>query len=119
MKNNSSIKDKLIQLNNDFKTTLSSDYTSISEEKIRSGFLNKLFELFGWNLSDITEVVEEKHIKGIAKDNLDSINSSHKKPDYIFCEGGISRLIFDAKISLRIFNFQRLMPFKFEHIPGL
>ncbi|MBS6530485.1 MAG: N-6 DNA methylase [Streptococcus salivarius] len=112
MENNSYIKDQLIQLNNDFKTTLSSDYNSISEEKIRSGFLNKLFELFGWNLSDITEVVEEKPIKGIAKDNLDSINSDHKKPDYMFCEKRIPRLIFDAKNITEDFQFSKADAFQ-------
>ena len=97
MGNNSDIVQKLIQLNFDFKNTLSNSQSSVTEEKIRSGFLNKLFELFGWNLSDISEVIEEKHINGIAKNKLISIESDHKKPDYILCENGVPRLVFDAK----------------------
>ncbi|HEL2059542.1 TPA: N-6 DNA methylase [Streptococcus suis] len=87
----------LKQLNSDFKNTKKNNPNSITEEKIRSGFLNKLFELFGWNLSDISEVVEEKHIKGLARKNLKSIGSKHSKPDYYFCENGIDKLVFDAK----------------------
>lgn len=87
----------LRKLKADFENTLSTSRSSVSEEKIRSGFLNKLFELFGWNLSDITEVIEEKHLEGEAKKNLISISSGHKKPDYIFCENGVYKMVCDAK----------------------
>ena len=97
MENKHDILDKIKKLNNDFKITLNTAPSSISEEKIRSGFLNKLFEFFGWNLSDISEVIEEKPLKGIAKENLKSIGSDNKRPDYILCENSIHKMIVDAK----------------------
>lgn len=74
-----------------------SNLYAISEEKVRSGFLNKLLEILGWDLSDITEVVEEKHIQGIARDRLREISSIHVKPDYILCKNGVPRIYLDAK----------------------
>lgn len=97
MEDKHKILEKVKKLYSDFKNTLDTAPSSISEEKIRSGFLNKLFEIFEWNLSDITEVIEEKTLKGLAKENLKSIGSDNKRPDYILCENGVHKMIVDAK----------------------
>lgn len=84
-------------LRSDFNAMLKANPEAVSEEKIRSGFLNKLLEIFGWNLSNINEVIEEKKLQGIARTRLREIDSIHVKPDYILCKNGVPKMYLDAK----------------------
>lgn len=84
-------------LRDSFYKMRESNLYAVSEEKIRSGFLNKLLEILGWDLSNVDEVIEEKHIQGIARDRLKEIKSSHVKPDYILCKKGVPRIYLEAK----------------------
>ena len=90
---------KIKSLKADFDAYIESQSSYISEEKIRSGYINKLLEIFGWNISNPNEVVEEVRLQGLAEDKLNFINSKHRRPDYLLCKDGIGRLFIEAKSS--------------------
>ena len=90
---------KIEKLKADFDSYIESQDTYISEEKIRSGYINKLLEILGWNISNPNEVVEELILQGLAEDRLNFINSKHRRPDYLLCKDGIGRLFIEAKSS--------------------
>lgn len=79
---------------------------NLSEETIRSGYLNKVLDLFGWNLSTTMEVIQEKKLTGSTIMNrLKSIGSTHTKPDYRMLDRGILRMYLDAKIAPEDFRY--------------
>lgn len=90
---------KIEKLKADFDSYIESQNFYISEEKIRSGYINKLLEILGWNISNPNEVVEELILQGLAEDKLNFINSKHRRPDYLLCKDGIGRLFIEAKSS--------------------
>ncbi|WP_285046569.1 Eco57I restriction-modification methylase domain-containing protein [Lactococcus petauri] len=89
--------DKIIELKLQYENMVNRNQADISEEKVRSGYLNKLLEIFGWNLSDTSEIIEEKVIRGKANRKLKKIQSKHKKPDYQLLDRGNLRMYLDAK----------------------
>ena len=90
---------KIEKLKADFDSYIESKNSYISEEKIRSGYINKLLEILGWNISNPNEVIEELILQGLAEDKLNFINSKHRRPDYLLCKDGIGRLFIEAKSS--------------------
>ena len=96
--NRDGIKKALLDLRNDFFIELENRPENFSEEYVRSVFLNRTLELFGWNLSNTNEVIQEKKITDqTARKNLLEIDSSHIKPDYQLLDRGILKLYLDAK----------------------
>ena len=92
------IKEELIILRNIFYKELEERPENFSEEYIRAGFINKVLELFGWNLSNTYEVIQEKVITNqTTRKNLSSIKSTHIKPDYQLLDRGVLKLYLDAK----------------------
>lgn len=92
------IKEELIILKDLFYKELKERPENFSEEYIRAGFINKVLELFGWNLSNTYEVIQEKVITNqTTRENLSSIESTHIKPDYQLLDRGILKLYLDAK----------------------
>lgn len=108
----SSIISDLKGLRDEFNFMMEKNKNDISEEKIRSGYLNKLLELFGWNLSDTTQVIEEKKLNGRAKKKLNEIRSPHLKPDYQLLDRGVLRLYLDAKTSTEDFTLSKSVAFQ-------
>lgn len=80
----------------DFKNRLteikSPDY---KEARLRSDFLDKLFAILGWDLSN-TKGLSEKYREVIIEDSL-NIDGFHKSPDYAFCLGGKKKFFVEAK----------------------
>lgn len=111
MEKNSIVK-KIRILRDDFNLMMKDNSRSVSEEKIRSGYLNKLLELFGWNLSNTMEVVEEKTLQGRAKEKLNEIKSIHKKPDYQLLDRGVLRMYLDAKNATEHFETSKSIAFQ-------
>lgn len=73
-----------------------SDGSSMSEETIRV-WLNDLLAVFGWDIHDTSQVIQEKAVKGSQKAKLEKIDSSHTKPDYTLVNGKIVKSYLDAK----------------------
>lgn len=73
-----------------------SDDSAMSEETIRV-WLNDLLTIFGWNIHDTSQVIQEKAVKGSQKEKLEKIDSFHTKPDYTLVNGKITKSYLDAK----------------------
>lgn len=72
---------------------------NVSEETIRT-WLNEFLCLFGWDVQNTHEVLQERCLRGVAGERLREIRSPHRKPDYILVMVQI----------LRHFLMQRLRP---------
>lgn len=59
---------------------------NVSEETIRT-WLNEFLGLFGWDVKNTHEVIQERCLRGVAGERLREIQSPHRKPDYILING--------------------------------
>lgn len=91
---------ELIAEYNAFKTAGKLDLTS--EETIRS-WLNQLLEIFGWDVRDTSQVLQEKVLSKLEKEKLQAIGSTNTRPDYTFRIAKQKLSFLDAKdISVNI-----------------
>ena len=70
--------------------------TELSEEETRS-WINKLLEIFDWDVLNIQQVQQEKIVDDEQKSKLADIESTHTKPDYSLVNGGSVKAYLDAK----------------------
>ena len=85
-------------------TTRKQDHKHISEETIRT-WLNEMLEIFGWNVQDSSQVLQERVLDDDFKQKLKSIESTHTRPDYIFKNGLNIKTFLDAKsLDVNIFS---------------
>ncbi|MHC1715017.1 MAG: DNA methyltransferase [Acidaminococcaceae bacterium] len=98
-------KARLSELINRYRTYISGvNRDEVSEETIRT-WLNEFLSIFGWNVQDTNEVLQERVLSGGQRMRLESICSSHKKPDYILRNGNNIKTFLDAKsIAVNIFS---------------
>ncbi len=90
--------DQLKELRDQFYYEVEKRYENFTEEYVRAAYLNKVLEIFGWNINDTGEIIQEKVITNKATlDNLKSISSRHRKPDYQLLDRGVLKLYLDAK----------------------
>lgn len=81
-----------------------SDRRNVSEETIRT-WLNELLEIFGWNVQDTSQVLQERVLDDDLKQKLKSIDSTHTRPDYILKNGLNIKTFLDAKsLDVNIFT---------------
>ena len=77
---------------------------TISEETIRT-WLNELLGIFGWNVQDTSQVLQEQVLDNDLKQKLKSIDSTHIRPDYILKNGLNIKTFLDAKsLDVNIFT---------------
>jgi len=90
-------KRNLQQLIDDYQAFIkSANRTDTSEETIR-GWINKMLEIFGWNVLDTNQVLQEKTLGLNEKAKLKEIESRHSRPDYSLVSGKIIKVFLDAK----------------------
>jgi hypothetical protein len=77
-----------------FKSEGKLDLTS--EETIRA-WLNEFLQIFGWDVKDTSQILQEKILSKEEKNKLKEINSSHTTPDYTFKFGNEKLTFLDAK----------------------
>ena len=95
--NKETAKAKLSKLIERYNNTLrGKDHKNISEETIRT-WLNELLAIFGWNVQDTAQVLQERVLSGQQVRKLKEISSTHKKPDYTLMNGTNIKSFFDAK----------------------
>lgn len=85
---------KLIEKYNEFKKNNSSG--EMSEETIRV-WINDFLAIFGWDVHDLSQIVQEKIVSEQQRDMLGRIQSSHSKPDYTLVNGKTVKTYLDAK----------------------
>lgn len=77
---------------------------AVSEETIRT-WLNEFLSIFGWNVQNTNEVLQERILRGTQRSRLKSIESPHTKPDYILRNGTNIKTFLDAKsLNVNIFT---------------
>ena len=85
---------KLIEKYNEFKK--SNVNSEMSEEATRV-WINDFLEIFGWDVHDLSQIVQEKIVSEQQRDMLEKIQSSHSKPDYTLVNGKVVKTYLDAK----------------------
>ena len=72
---------KLSELIERYNNTLrGKNHKYISEETIRT-WLNELLAIFGWDVQNTAQVLQERVLSGQQVKKLREISSTHKKPD--------------------------------------
>ena len=67
-----------------------------SEETIRT-WINEFLSIFGWNVMDTSQILQEKVLSKEEKERLEEINSTSTRPDYTFKIGNQKLTFLDAK----------------------
>lgn len=92
---------QLIKKYNEYKKR--AHESDISEESIRT-WLNEFLGIFGWNVQDTNQVLQEKIVDETKKSRLNDIESTHTKPDYTLVNGKETKTYLDAKkLTVNIF----------------
>ena len=93
----SQVKAKLVELIGKYNHSLRlQNHTKISEETIRT-WINEFLLIFGWDVRDTNQVLQERVLHGAQQQRLQEINSPHRKPDYILLNGTNIKSFVDAK----------------------
>lgn len=96
---------KLSELIERYNNTLrGKDHKDISEETIRT-WLNELLAIFGWDVQNTSQILQERVLGGQQAKKLREISSTHKKPDYTLMNGTNIKSFLDAKsLDVNIFT---------------
>lgn len=96
---------KLADLINRYNNTIrQKTHKDISEETIRT-WLNEFLSIFGWDVQNTSQVLQERILSEQQVEKLNQINSTHKKPDYTLMNGTNIKTFLDAKsLDVNIFT---------------
>lgn len=90
-------KASLARLIDRYKTFIArANRDEISEESIRT-WLNELLQIFGWDVQNTNQVLQERVLQGAQRERLIEINSPHRRPDYTLKNGLNIKTFLDAK----------------------
>lgn len=90
-------KDKLAALVTKYTRMVNnSSLEKMSEETVRA-WLNDFLEIFGWDVRNVSHVLQESVLNKNQRRRLVAINSTHKRPDYTLLKGGAIKSFLDAK----------------------
>ena len=67
-----------------------------SEETVRM-WINDMLEVFGWDVNNTRQVMQERTLKRSEREKLHGIGSSYVKPDYTLMNGNKRLFFIDAK----------------------
>ena len=67
-----------------------------SEETVRM-WINDMLEVFGWDVNNTRQVMQEKTLERSERDRLHAIGSRYVKPDYTLMNGSQRLFFIDAK----------------------
>lgn len=98
-------KQKLCELIERYKKTIKGkDRKKISEETVRT-WLNEFLSIFGWDVQNTSQVLQERVLNTQHVEKLLQIKSTHKKPDYTLMNGSNIKSFLDAKsLDVNIFT---------------
>ena len=97
-------RDKLALLIGKYNRTLRTvSKNKVSEETVRA-WLNEFLSIFGWDVQNVRQVWQEAVLDERNRQRLESINSTHKRPDYTLLGGSRVKTFLDAKsLSVDVF----------------
>ncbi|WP_040214663.1 Eco57I restriction-modification methylase domain-containing protein [Clostridium polynesiense] len=85
---------ELILKYREFKSQNKLEYAT---EQTMRGWINEFVKIFGWDVNNTLEVVQEKKLSKQESINLEKIQSKHKIPDYSFMYNKNKLFYIDAK----------------------
>ena len=95
--NKEEVKIRLSDLISRYNETLRKEkHENVSEETVRT-WINEFLGLFGWNVQDTNQILQERTLSGAPQQRLRKINSPHKRPDYILLNGLNIKSFLEAK----------------------
>ncbi len=97
-------RERLSALIEDYKRVVDvSSREKVSEETVRT-WLNEFLSVFGWDVRNVSQVWQEAVLDERNRRRLESINSTHKRPDYTLLSGSDIKTFLDAKsLSVDVF----------------
>lgn len=94
---------KFKELVEDFQNHKRDEKLDFSSEETIRVWINRLLEIFGWDVGDTSQIYQEKILSEQEKIKLQIIESTNTRPDYTFVFGGQKLAFLDAKnISVNI-----------------
>jgi hypothetical protein len=90
-------KNKLEELVNEYKRFKEEGKLDLTSEETIRTWLNNLLELFGWDVRDTSQILQEKVLSKIEKERLKEIDSTSTRPDYTFKIAKQKITFLDAK----------------------
>lgn len=89
--------ENLKNLINKYKKFKKSNANSEMSEEMTRVWINDFLEIFGWDVHNLSQVIQEKTVSEQQRERLEQIKSSHSKPDYTFVNGNVVKTYLDAK----------------------
>ena len=108
--------DKLKVLIEKYYTFKKSNADNEMSEEATRVWINDFLAIFGWDVHDLSQVVQEQVVNEQQRDRLGKIESSHSKPDYTLING---KIILMQKKVLLIYLRTKKLHFRFVHMDGL
>lgn len=90
-------KEKLEDLVNRYQTFKKTGRLDLSSEETIRTWINELLSIFGWNVQDTSQILQEKVLAPEEKEKLKEIESKFTRPDYTFKIGTQKLTFLDAK----------------------
>lgn len=90
-------KNKLEELVHEYKRFKGEGKLDLTSEETIRTWLNNLLELFGWDVRDTSQILQEKVLSKIEKERLKEIDSTSTRPDYTFKIAKQKITFLDAK----------------------
>lgn len=96
-KNRDTIKKEFKNLINKFdKYESNGNFRNATEETIR-GWVNEMLYIFGWDVKNPLQIIQEKKLSERERAKLKTIESTHTRPDYKFVHGKNIKTFLDTK----------------------
>lgn len=70
--------------------------TNATEETIRT-WINEMLSIFGWNVQNTNQILQERTLNRTLRDKLHTIGSTNSRPDYTLVNGNVPLAFIDAK----------------------
>lgn len=90
-------KDRLQALIEEYQAFKNDGKLDLSSEETIRAWLNAMLEIFGWDVRDTSQVLQEKVLSIAEKERLKEIGSSSTRPDYTFKIAKQKLTFLDAK----------------------
>ncbi|MFB9864086.1 Eco57I restriction-modification methylase domain-containing protein [Rufibacter immobilis] len=90
-------KERLKELIDEYKLFKSEGRLEITSEETIRTWINELLSIFGWDVKDTSQILQEKVLSRDEKEKLVGIGSTYTRPDYTFKTGDIKLTFLDAK----------------------
>ena len=94
---NNEMKKQFVNLLEKYSIAKSKGYLSNASEETVRVWINELLGIFGWNVQDTHQVLQEKQLNELQRKKVHEIGSKNIRPDYTLVNGSVKLCFIDAK----------------------